>query len=196
MHQTHSESTKAPQETRLHLSTERASGGAGGEDSAGRRAARQRTRRQGSTQQGARCTDVVRHRRAVCRTGRRFGEFSKDFIKLRDYIARQKAYAYVEHFNSSVISATSMFKLSITSRWALMAARGWARLILDRRRDLINDRSSRAAAAEAPLDGSSDPSRPFNKTTKSRSACSATYYASRIAYVCFNASSSSVHGWW
>ena len=25
----------------------------------------------------------------------RFGEFSKDFIKLRDYIARQKAYAYV-----------------------------------------------------------------------------------------------------
>ena len=82
----------------------------------------------------------------------RFGEFSKDFIKLRDYIARQKAYAYVEHFNSSVISATSMFKLSITSRWALMAARGWARLILDRRRDLINDRPSRAAAAEAPLD--------------------------------------------
>ncbi len=55
----------------------------------------------------------------------RFGEFSKDFIiKLRDYIARQKAYAYVEHFNSSVISATSMFKLSITSRMALMAARG------------------------------------------------------------------------
>ena len=81
----------------------------------------------------------------------RFGEFSKDFIKLRDYIARQKAYAYVEHFNSSVISATSMFKLSITSRWALMAARGWARLILDRRRDLINDRPSRAAAAESPL---------------------------------------------
>ena len=69
----------------------------------------------------------------------RFGEFSKDFIKLRDYIARQKAYAYVEHFNSSVIGATSMFKLSITSRWALMAARGWARLILDRRRDLISD---------------------------------------------------------
>jgi hypothetical protein len=86
----------------------------------------------------------------------RFGEFSKDFIKLRDYAARQKAYACVEHFNSSIISATSMFKLSITSRWALMAARGWARLILDRRRDLINDRSSRAAAAEAPLDGAQE----------------------------------------
>ena len=83
----------------------------------------------------------------------RFGEFSKDFIKLRDYIARQKAYAYVEHFNSSIMGAMSMFKLSITSRWALMAARGWARLILDRRRDLVNDRPIRAAAAEAPLDG-------------------------------------------
>ncbi len=45
-----------------------------------------------------------------------------------------------------------MFKLSITSRWALMAARGWARLIIDRRRDLINDRPNRTTAAEAPLD--------------------------------------------
>ncbi len=48
--------------------------------------------------------------------------------------------------------AVSMFKKSITSRWALMAARGWAQLILDRRRDLINDRPKCATAAEAPLD--------------------------------------------
>ncbi len=48
--------------------------------------------------------------------------------------------------------AISMFKLSITFRWALMAARGWARLIIDRRRDLINDRPYRATAAGAPLD--------------------------------------------
>ena len=67
----------------------------------------------------------------------RFGEFSGDFVKMRDYIAREKTYAYNEHFNSSVNMAMSMFKLSFTSRWALMAARGWARLILDRRRDLI-----------------------------------------------------------
>ena len=33
-----------------------------------------------------------------------------------------------------------------------MAARGWARLILDRRRDLINDRPNCATAAGAPLD--------------------------------------------
>ena len=86
----------------------------------------------------------------------RFGEFSKGFVTLRDYIARHKAYAYVEHFNSSINFAMSMFKLSITTRWALMAARGWARLILDRRRDLINDRPSRAAAAECPLEGAQE----------------------------------------
>ena len=67
----------------------------------------------------------------------RFGEFFRDFVKLRDYIARQKAYTYNKHFNSSVNMAMSMFKLSIASRWALMAARCWARLVLDRRRDLI-----------------------------------------------------------
>ncbi len=82
----------------------------------------------------------------------RFGEFSRDFVKVHDYIARQKAYAYNEYINSSVDMAMSMFKLSITSRWALMATRGWARLILDRRRDLINDRPNCATAAEAPLD--------------------------------------------
>ncbi len=53
--------------------------------------------------------------------------------------------------------ARSMFKLNITSRLALMAARGWARLILDRRRDLINDdRLNCATAAEAPLDESQE----------------------------------------
>ena len=82
----------------------------------------------------------------------RYGEFSRDFVMMRDYIAREKAYAYNEHFNSSVNMAMSMFKPSITSRWALIVARGWARLILDRRRDLINDRPNRATAAGPPLD--------------------------------------------
>jgi hypothetical protein len=100
----------------------------------------------------------------------RFGKLSKDFIKLRDYIARQRTYAYSEHFNSSVNRAMSMFKLSITSRWALMAARGWARLILDRRRDLINDRPSRATAAETPLDGAQERYLFDNPTTHTHGA--------------------------
>ena len=66
---------------------------------------------------------------------------------MRDYIAREKACAYSEHFNSPVNMAMSMFKLSITTRWALMAARGWARFILDRRRNLINDRPTNCATA-------------------------------------------------
>ncbi len=70
----------------------------------------------------------------------------------RTYPPKQQACAYNEHASSSVNMAMSMFKLSITSSWALMAARGWARLILDRRRDLINDRPNRATAAKAPLD--------------------------------------------
>ena len=48
--------------------------------------------------------------------------------------------------------AMSVFKLNITLRWALMAARGWARLIIDRRHDQINDRPNCATAAETPLD--------------------------------------------
>ncbi len=115
----------------------------------------------------------------------RFGEFSREFVNLRDciarqrayayidhfnswvnramsmfqlnitsrwehYIARQRAYAYIDHFNSWVNRAMSMFQLNITSRWALMAG-----LILNRRRDLINDRPNRATAA-APLDGAQE----------------------------------------
>ncbi len=60
------------------------------------------------------------------------------------------------------------FELSITSRWALMAARGWAWLILDRRRDLINDRPNRASAAEAPLDGAQERCHFDNPTTHAR----------------------------
>ena len=103
---------------------------------------------------------------AVCR----FGRFPKDFVKLRDYIARQKAYAYSEHFNLSVNMAMSMFKLSTTSRWALMAARGWARLILDCRRDLINYRPNCATAAEAPLDEAQERYHFDNPTTHTRGA--------------------------
>ena len=64
----------------------------------------------------------------------------------------------------------SMFKLSTTSCWALMAARGWARLILDRRRDLINDRPNRATAAEAPLDGAQERNHFDNPTTHTHGA--------------------------
>ncbi len=64
-------------------------------------------------------------------------------------------------------------KLSNTPRWALMVARGWARLILDldRRRGLINDRPNRATAAEAPrMDGAQERYYIGNSTTHTRGA--------------------------
>jgi hypothetical protein len=51
-----------------------------------------------------------------------------------------------------------------------MAARGWARLILDRRRDLINDRPNCATAAEAPLDGAQERYHFDNPTTHTHAA--------------------------
>ena len=99
-----------------------------------------------------------------------FGEFSKDFVKLRDYIARQRAYKYNKHFNLSVNMAVSMFKPSIAPRWALMAARGWARLILDRRRDLTSDLPNRATAAGAPRDETQERYHFDNPTTHTRGA--------------------------
>ncbi len=41
----------------------------------------------------------------------RYGEFSRNCVKMRDYIAREKACADNEHFNSSVNIAMLMFKL-------------------------------------------------------------------------------------
>ena len=51
-----------------------------------------------------------------------------------------------------------------------MTARGWARLILDRRRDLISDRPNRATAAEAPLDEAQERYHFDNATTHTRGA--------------------------
>jgi hypothetical protein len=56
------------------------------------------------------------------------------------------------------------------ARWALMAARGWARLTLDRRRDMINDRPNCATAAEAPLDGAQERCHFDNPTTHTHGA--------------------------
>ena len=71
-------------------------------------------------------------------------------------VSIQKSCAYVEHVDSSIHSAASMSKLSITSRLELIVALGLARFILDRRSDLIKYRPNRAAAAGAPLDGAQE----------------------------------------
>jgi hypothetical protein len=51
-----------------------------------------------------------------------------------------------------------------------MAARGWARLFLDRRRDLINDCPNRATATETPLEEAHERYHFDNPTTHTRGA--------------------------
>ena len=78
-----------------------------------------------------------------------------------------------------------MSKLSITPRWALMAARGWARLVLDRRRDLINDHPNRATAAEAPLDEAQERCHFDNPMTHTRGACQHSEAAKRTCFALY-----------
>jgi hypothetical protein len=80
--------------------------------------------------------------------------------------------------------AMSMFKLSITSRWALMAARGWARLILDRRRDLIDDRPNCATSA-APLDEAQERYHFDNPTAHTSSAYQRSEAAKRTCFALY-----------
>ncbi len=65
-----------------------------------------------------------------------------------------------------------------------MAARGWARLILDRRRDLINNRPNRATAAKAPLDEAQERYHFDNPTTHTRGACQTAKQHSALALPC------------
>ena len=52
----------------------------------------------------------------------------------------------------------------------MLVSRKMVRVILDRRRDLINDRPNRATAAEAPLDGAQEHYHFDNPTTHTRGA--------------------------
>ncbi len=67
------------------------------------------------------------------------------------------------------VQASSLLSRPVV-RWALMAARGWARPILDRGRDLINDLSNRATAEEAPLGVAQESCHFDNPTTHTRGA--------------------------
>ncbi len=75
-------------------------------------------------------------------------------LTLRHRVGEAKTWCGFSSICPKLISRK--YVVCITSRWALMAARGWARLILDRRRDLISDRPNCATAAGAPLDGAQE----------------------------------------
>ena len=66
-----------------------------------------------------------------------FDEASPHMHQLRDLIANSQAQRYLEMYRSTNAQATGLHKQQLNRLWGHTFARGWARLILDRLRDLV-----------------------------------------------------------
>jgi len=66
-----------------------------------------------------------------------FAEMSSDVSAIADLIATALAADHVQFYNASAKQSKGMFTQRIQKAWGYTAHRGWARLLLDRRRDLI-----------------------------------------------------------
>jgi len=66
-----------------------------------------------------------------------FAEMSSDTELIADLIATALAADHIQFYSESAKQAKGMFKQRIRKAWGHTAHRGWARLLLDRRRDLI-----------------------------------------------------------
>ena len=66
-----------------------------------------------------------------------FAEMSSDVDALADVTASALAADHIQFFSTSAVEAKGMYKQRIRTAWGHAAHRGWARLLLDRRRDLI-----------------------------------------------------------
>ena len=65
-----------------------------------------------------------------------FAEMSSDTELIADLIATALAADHIQFYSESAKQAKGMFKQRIRKAWGHTAHRGWARLLLDRRRDL------------------------------------------------------------
>ena len=66
-----------------------------------------------------------------------FAEMSSDTELIADLIATALAADHIQFYSESAKQAKGMFKQRIRKAWGHTAHRGWARLLLDSRRDLI-----------------------------------------------------------
>ena len=62
---------------------------------------------------------------------------SSDVEALADVTASALAADHIQFFSTSAVEAKGMYKQRIRTAWGHAAHRGWARLLLDRRRGLI-----------------------------------------------------------
>ena len=66
-----------------------------------------------------------------------FAEMSEDVSRIRDIIAHELARNHVSYYIDDAKRTKGMYKQRIQKAWGHTAHRGWARLLLDRARDLI-----------------------------------------------------------
>ena len=66
-----------------------------------------------------------------------FAEMSGDVSRICDIIAHELASANVSYYNDDAKRTKGMYRRRIQKAWGHTAHRGWARLLLDRARDLI-----------------------------------------------------------
>ena len=66
-----------------------------------------------------------------------FAEMSEDVSRICDIIAHELARTHVSYYNDGAKRTKGMYRQRIQKAWGHTAHRGWARLLLDRTRDLI-----------------------------------------------------------
>jgi len=66
-----------------------------------------------------------------------FAEMSGDVSRICDIIAHDLARTHVSYYNNDAKRTKGMYRKRIQKAWGHTAHRGWARLLLDRARDLI-----------------------------------------------------------
>ena len=66
-----------------------------------------------------------------------FAEMSGDVSRICDIIAHELASTHVPYYNDDAKRTKGMYRRRIQKAWGHTAHRGWARLLLDRARDLI-----------------------------------------------------------
>ena len=79
-----------------------------------------------------------------------FAEMPSDVEALTDVTASALAAYHIQFFSTSAVEAKGMCKQRIRAAWGHAAHRGWARLLLDRHRDLIvhGPRATRSAGGK------------------------------------------------
>ena len=82
-----------------------------------------------------------------------FAEMSGDVTRICGIIAHELARTHVSYYNDDAKRTKGMCRQRIQKAWGHTAHRGWARLLLDRTRDLITHGPAHGAPRHGDTDG-------------------------------------------